>query len=195
MVVKMTKSQTTHTARHSKNDSITIEDYSDNWPIMGVLEITKLQKTLNSDNIVDIQHLGSTSIPNAMAKPIIDIYIAVNSLEQAKNTFVNPITAMGYVYWAENPSLDKLFFVKGMPPHGDKRTHHIHIVNSNSKHWHDAISFRDYLRASPKELNNYNKLKLKLSKKYKYDRESYTSEKNSFIKEILAKASIIKHGV
>ena len=39
---------------------------------------------------------------------------------------------MGYVYWAENPDLERMFFVKGMPPFGEKRTHHVNFLSYSS---------------------------------------------------------------
>ena len=47
-------------------------------------------KKILKDNLVFIEHIGSTSIPNLKSKPIIDILISVNSLEDVdlkKNEF------------------------------------------------------------------------------------------------------------
>ena len=62
---------------------------------------------------------------------------------------IQPLERLEYVHWAENPDRTKMFFVKGMPPFGTGRTHHIHV------HTPDAIApivgFRDYLVAHPEE--------------------------------------------
>lgn len=102
-----------------------------------------------------------TSLPNAMAKPIIDIYIGVNSIDLARQHYVEPIISLNYVYWDKNPNPNKLFFVKGMPPYGEKRTHHIHVVEYASDYWRDRIAFREYLKLHPREVERYNFLKLK----------------------------------
>ncbi|MFN7709539.1 MAG: GrpB family protein [Holosporales bacterium] len=38
-----------------------------------------------------------------------------------------------------------------MPPYGEGRTHHIHIVAHNSRYWRAVTLFRDYLCAHPEE--------------------------------------------
>src|SRR3989338_7201346 len=92
---------------------------------------------------------------------------------------------INYEYWADNPDKTRLFFVKGMPPYGEKRTHHVHIVELDSHHWRDKIAFRDLLRAHPDVAKEYEILKNDLAKRYRYDREKYTDEKADFIKKIL----------
>ena len=45
--------------------------------------------------VVEIQHIGSTSIPGMRAKPILDIGIAVVDFEAAKGC-IDPIMGLGY---------------------------------------------------------------------------------------------------
>lgn len=179
---------------NNEADSIKIADYDPNWINLANLEIEQLRSVIGDNNLVDIQHIGSTSIPGAMAKPIIDLYISVNSIYEAKKNYILHLVNLGYLYWDENPSPDKLFFVKGMPPYGEQRTHHIHMVLEGSVYWRDRIAFRDYLREYPQDLKSYNQLKLELSYQYRYDRENYTDAKNSFIKGILKKSGIKNGG-
>jgi GrpB-like predicted nucleotidyltransferase (UPF0157 family) len=84
------------------------------------------------------------------AKPIIDILVAVRSLAEARGTVIEPLQRLGYLFWAENPKTDRMFFVKGMPPYGVRRTHHIHITEATGEKWLN-LPFRDYLRARPDE--------------------------------------------
>jgi GrpB-like predicted nucleotidyltransferase (UPF0157 family) len=169
-------------------DEIEIVAYDPNWPRLFAQERSVLQGVLPADQVVSVEHAGSTAIPGLAAKPIIDIYIAVRSIGIARGTLVEPITAVGYVYWAENPDKDRMFFVKGMPPYGDRRTHHIHIVEPTSTSWNRAIVFRDYLRAHPDEAEKYRQLKHHLAQRYRSDREAYTRAKDSFVLAVLAKA-------
>jgi len=177
-----------------KKDNIVIEDYDQNWPRLAKQEINKILGVITDDNLVDIQHIGSTSIPMARAKPIIDIYIGVKSIDIAKQQYIDPIVSLGYVYWDENPNANKLFFVKGMPPYGEKRTHHIHVVKYGSDYWRDRIAFRNYLRLHPGDVQRYNELKIKLALDYQHDREAYTEAKNQFIVYILQCAGIKEGG-
>jgi GrpB-like predicted nucleotidyltransferase (UPF0157 family) len=79
----------------------------------------------------------------------------------------------------------RLFFIKGMPPYGIKRTHHVHIVESDSPHWINKIKFRDCLIAHPDKAREYAELKANLAQKFKYDREQYTEAKSEFVNRIL----------
>jgi GrpB-like predicted nucleotidyltransferase (UPF0157 family) len=171
-----------------KNDGIELVAYDEKWPEMAAMEIKRLRAALPQEGVLDIQHVGSTAIPGSLAKPVIDIQIAVVSLPTIKPIAVDTVEALGYQYWAENPDPERLFFVKGMPPFGKKRTHHVHIVEPSSKHWQGKICFRDYLIAHPEAACEYEELKRKLALKYRYDRESYTEAKSDFINAILLKA-------
>lgn len=169
-------------------DSIVLIPYQPNWPRMAADEIAALEAILPKNNIVDIQHVGSTAIPKMYAKPIIDIQIIVRSLDVMKLIAVPILQKLGYEYWDENPDPEKMFFVKGMPPYGEKRTHHIHIFTESAPYSRDKIRFRDYLRQHANAANEYQQLKEKLVKEHAEDREKYTREKEMFVKKILALA-------
>jgi GrpB-like predicted nucleotidyltransferase (UPF0157 family)/predicted acetyltransferase len=170
-----------------KNDSIELVAYDNQWPGMAELEIKSLRNVLPKNHIIDIQHVGSTAIPGISAKPIIDIQIAVDSLTTIKQTAINQLKMLGYEYWNENPDPERMFFVKGMPPFGEKRTHHVHIVELDSKHWQGKILFRDCLISHPEIAREYEELKRKLATEHTYDREQYTDSKAKFINEVLKK--------
>ncbi len=85
-------------------------------PTLAVQEIQNYGQALPSQHILDMQHVGSTAIPGLLAKPIIDIQIAVDSLLAVKTQAIESLKLLGYVYWDENPDPTRLFFVKGMPP-------------------------------------------------------------------------------
>ena len=173
-------------------DYVDIVAYDSTWPIKANMEINKLKSILPSSLVVDIQHVGSTAIVGMAAKPIIDIQIAVSSLNDIKIIAIPALQKLGYEYWQENPDPERLFFVKGMPPFGEMRTHHIHIVEPTSKHWNQKIYFRDYLISHPDIAKKYQDLKIQLAQQYTYDREEYTNAKSDFINRILKLACNIK---
>lgn len=173
----------------TQKDHIDIMPNNPEWIELAKTEIEKIKSLFPDGVIVDIEHVGSTAIVGLSAKPIIDIQIAVHSLDVAKIIAVPLLQKLAYEYWADNPDKARMFFAKGMPPYGEKRTHHIHIVELDSHHWHDKIAFRDYLRAHPDAVKKYESLKSELAQKYKYDREKYTDEKAGFIKNILQAAN------
>lgn len=168
-----------------KKDHVDIVAYNSEWPTKASAEINRLKEVLPLSKIIDIQHVGSTAIPGMAAKPIIDIQMAVHSLDEMKVIAIPALQKLGYEYWYENPDPERMFFAKGMPPFGEKRTHHIHIVEPTSKHWNGKINFRDYLIAHPETAKEYQALKMKLAQQYTYDREEYTNAKGEFVNRIL----------
>jgi GrpB-like predicted nucleotidyltransferase (UPF0157 family) len=109
--------------------SITIPD----GPLLFNEEAKRLRAILDPSLIVGLEHFGSTAISGLSAKPIIDILIAVRSLAAAQATFVETLRNLDYVYWADNPKKDRMFFVKGMPPFGSKRSHHVHVTEPDGE--------------------------------------------------------------
>jgi GrpB-like predicted nucleotidyltransferase (UPF0157 family) len=150
----------------------------------------QLRGVLDPAQVIGIEHFGSTAVPGLAAKPIIDILIAVASLAVAKATMVDPITSLGYLYWAENPKSDRMFFVKGMPPHGARRTHHVHITELGGEMCRRRLAFRDHLRAHPDEARRYEALKYELADRFANDRERYTDEKTEYLESVYSKIGL-----
>jgi GrpB-like predicted nucleotidyltransferase (UPF0157 family) len=132
--------------------------------------------------VLDIQHVGSTSIPGMIAKPIIDIGIAVTSFEEAR-VCIRPIERLGYVYRGEHRIPQRHYFVKG-----DSRTHQIHINEIDSRAWENLVLFRDTLIQHPRLAEEYAALKVDLAQRHPTDREAYLDGKAPFIERVLRMA-------
>ncbi|MCX6764168.1 MAG: GrpB family protein [Candidatus Nealsonbacteria bacterium] len=157
--------------------------YNPNWEKLYKKE-EKLIRSVIGEYIKDIQHVGSTSIPGAKAKPIIDIAIGVESLKIGKKC-IKPLKKLGYQYAYDSKIGGQHFFAKGKEKN---RTHYIHMIKLNGRYWKNCILFRDYLRKHKDIIKKYNNLKEKLAKIYKDDRDTYTIKKSSFIRIIIKKA-------
>lgn len=168
-------------------DEIEIVDYDPRWPQLFDDEAKRLRATLDPSLIIGLEHFGSTAVPNLPAKPVIDILIAVRSLPEAQAPFVESLRKLDYVWWAENPKTDRMFFVKGMPPFGSKRTHHVHVTGIHGEMWR-RLAFRDWLRAHPEEARSYGQLKRRLAAEHPTDREAYTDAKAAFIDSVMQKS-------
>jgi GrpB-like predicted nucleotidyltransferase (UPF0157 family) len=166
-------------------DEIEIVDYDASWPQLFDEERARLVEVLPPGQVLAIEHAGSTAVPGLAAKPIVDIFIAVRSIEVARTTLVAPILSVGYVYWAENPDPSRMFFVKGLPPYGARRTHHIHVIEPTSEPWLRVLAFRDYLRGHADEAERYQRLKRELAQCYPLDREAYTRAKDAYILRVM----------
>jgi GrpB-like predicted nucleotidyltransferase (UPF0157 family) len=168
-------------------DEVEIVNYDPRWPVLFDEEAKRLRAVLDPSLIVRIEHFGSTAIPHLSAKPIIDILIAVRSLADARATFVEALRNLDYVYWADNPKEDRMFFVRGMPPFGSSRSHHVHVTEQYGEMW-QRLAFRNYLRAHPEEAGTYARLKRRLAAEHPADREAYTDAKSAYIESVMRKA-------
>ncbi len=171
-----------------KQDPIELVAYDPQWPKKAAQEIKAVRSLFPEALIIDIQHVGSTAIPEMPAKPVLDIQIATSSLARIKPIAIEGLKTLGYVYWAENPDPERMLFIKGIPPHGKQRSHHLHIVEPQSRHWPEKLLFRDYLRKDADAAKAYARVKQSLAARYRYDRETYTSAKTKFIHDILRHA-------
>lgn len=145
-------------------------------------EKTVLEQAVDIQNIVRINHYGSTAIPDLIAKPTIDILIEIKNDTDIERLIAN-MQSVGYRYikQPDNPA-PHMMFVKGYTPQGFKgQVFHIHVRYSGD--W-DELYFRDYLIIHPEIADEYGKLKLELQNKYEHDRDAYTDAKTDFIKRI-----------
>ncbi len=167
-----------------KRGTVKLLSYSKSWKLEFEKEKKRLLETFGA-RIVAIEHIGSTSIPGAWAKPIIDINVAISSLNDAPS-FVKRLQEMGYEYMPERWFADRCFFPKGPE---SQRTHHLNLGEmSSDTAWVCPLLFRDYLTANPKELEAYCLLKKNLAAKYKNSRAEYTEAKSDFVRATLQKA-------
>jgi len=168
-----------------KAGTVKLVPYMECWIDEYVSERDCLQSIIGPF-VIDIQHVGSTSIIGCYAKPIIDLNIAVNDLNEC-DEIVRVLSNHEYEYRGNAGIPGRHFFVKGPR---ENRTHHIHVVEKKSIEWENQIYFRDYLRSNPNYIAEYNKIKIELAERYPNDRDSYTNNKSAFIESIIKKAKI-----
>ena len=156
---------------------IVIEEYNPNWPAEFETIKAHLQQTLG-DLAVQIDHIGSTSVPGLGAKNIIDIQITVHELV---DEIANKMQAAGYVLKPHlsdhvprgedpNPDLWRKRVFCERP--GDRRTNiHVRVLgNPNQKY---ALTFRDYLRAHPGSVKTLQLIKEQLARYHGDDLDAY----------------------
>ena len=164
-----------------ERDIVRLVRYTAEWKRLFEQEKTRLQAAIGP-YVLDIQHVGSTAIPGMVAKPIIDISIAVTNFEEAR-VCIQPIEGLGYEYRGEFGIPRRHYFVKG-----DPRTHHIHMNEIDSRDLENQVLFRDYLIQHPGLAEEYAALKAELAGRYPADREAYLDGKAPFIERVLGMA-------
>ncbi len=158
---------------------ITVTAYDPLWPKKfeeGSLPV----KDIMGDNCIAIYHIGSTAVPGAAAKPIIDMMAVVKSLERADDA-AEDFLKIGYEYLGEFGIAGRRYLRKG----GDERTHQIHIFQADD--WNNIgrhLAFRDYMRTHETKRDEYARIKLDLARRFPYDIDGYCDGKEAFVREI-----------
>lgn len=142
--------------------------------------------SLLGDQIVAIHHIGSTAIPDIVAKPVVDMLLEVRDIEGLDDHDAKMI-ARGYEPRGENGIPGRRYYVKD--PYG-QRSHHVHAFQEGDAQIERHLAFRDYLIAHPEDARAYGRLKHDLAAKYLYDSRGYTSGKDAFVREIDRRAKV-----
>ncbi|WP_010280861.1 GrpB family protein [Bacillus timonensis] len=144
----------------------------------------KVLKGIVKDELVEIFHIGSTSIPTiGYAKPIIDILMVVKDIGNV-DLYNSEIISWGYEPKGENGIVGRRYYIKGK----DNRTHHLHIFQVGSEHIKIHLDFKEYLIHNPSEAQKYGVLKIKLAKQYPNEHHKYQAGKQQFVNDLVDKA-------
>lgn len=157
----------------------------------------KLWNALNSIN-VEIEHVGSTSVPNLDAKPIIDIDIIYKRSSDFQVIKKN-IESLGYFHNGNQDIEGREVFKRngmGKDEVLDKITHHLYVCQHDCWELQRHILFRDYLRKHEIARNFYLNLKYQIAEETKQDKKLYANKKqmkaNSFIDFVIELSKIEK---
>jgi GrpB-like predicted nucleotidyltransferase (UPF0157 family) len=168
-------------------DAVALAPPDPSWPAGFAAEARAIRAALGpAGDALHVAHVGSTAVPGLAAKPVLDLLVVPPDGAWPAALLVDALAGLGYVHWADNPDPAHLFFVKGMPPFGAGRTHHVHV-----RPWAHAcpvLAFRDALRADAALAREYEALKRRLAALHPTDREAYTRGKDAFVARVLAAA-------
>lgn len=148
----------------------------------------ELLRPIFGNNLVRIDHIGSTSIPGISAKPQIDIMVEVNSLAFVKDVY-GQMKAAGFTPQGDYGGLipGEEYFTEDAST--GERISSVHVRQSGDPRLANQLNFRDYLRAHPEEMRRYEAAKQALFGEYKDDYPAYNAGKHLLIEEIEAKSN------
>lgn len=159
--------------------TIIVSPYNPKWPKLFQQEAALIREIFGPE-LVNIHHIGSTSVPGLSAKPIIDILAVVKDIEGV-DRFNEQMKAIGYEPRGEFGIAGRRYFPKG----GAERTHHVHAFQfDNIYEIERHLAFRDYLRAHPEVAHRYGQVKSQLAAQFSNDPEGYMDGKDALVKEI-----------
>lgn len=155
--------------------------YDPAWPVLFAQEAARLRTAIGA-HAMRIEHVGSTSVPNLLAKPVIDIAIAVTSTEAA-DACIEPLTSLGYEYrgmHGDDP--DRRYHVLDRE---GRRLIHIHLYILPAPAWGEMLRFRDALRRTPSLLAAYAAEKERVAAAVAWNKAAYSEAKGPFIRAVL----------
>lgn len=136
--------------------------------------LTKLEGVL-------IEHIGSTSIPGLLAKPIIDIDVIIDDINEVP-FFNEELASLGYVFQGDLGVIGRYAY---KIDNNSLPEHHLYLCISSQKGLVEHLIFRNYLMNNPEKRLEYENVKLSLSH---LDSDEYCLGKTDFIKKCLLSA-------
>lgn len=166
--------------KHVHNSTIHLEEYNPQWEELFLKEKKRIKSILQNQALM-IEHIGSTSVRDLLAKPIIDILLVVE--DAGVETYVKPLVNAGYTLRIKEPDFENHHMFKG--PDTDIN---LHVFSKGSKEIDKYIIFRDYLRTHKEARELYANTKKELSKKiWKYV-QNYADAKSDVVSQIMEQA-------
>ena len=159
--------------------TVRLREYTPLWAELYRIEAEALRDALGV-LALSVEHVGSTAVPGLIAKPILDIAVAIPAHAVVPKC-ATLLARLDYQYadWADLE--DDHTFEKGV-----ERTHHVHLVEVDSQQWSDYLRFRDALRCNAQLAQEYERTKMVLGTKFCSDRPAYTRAKADFIRHVLS---------
>ena len=164
------------------NAPITLVEYDSSWPELFEQESNQIHSVLGS-KALQIEHVGSTSIPGLCAKPIIDILLVVKDSAD-ESSYVPALAAAGYVLQIREPDWFEHRLFKG--PDTDIN---LHVFSLGTSEIDRMLRFRDWLRTNDTDRDKYAQVKRSLAKNKWRHVQHYANAKTSIIQEIMKRAN------
>lgn len=168
----------------TKERKYLFSDYDPNW-VTKFDSLKGFVERVFGDKVMQIEHVGSTSIPGMKSKPIIDMLVIVKDVKDLSKETDDMVKA-GYE-WGENYIAPDTLIYFNVGRDGEK-LENIHVCKEDSPKVKQFIVMRDFLRAFPDKAKEYSDLKEINFKKYPDSYIAYRNAKTAFLDEIQKEA-------
>jgi GrpB-like predicted nucleotidyltransferase (UPF0157 family) len=165
------------------SSQIQIMDYDPLWPAVFRRETDRI-RTLLGRRALQIEHIGSTSVPGLAAKPIIDILLVVADSSD-EPAYVPILERVGYSLRIRESNWHEHRMFKG-PAAGIN----LHVFSSSCPEINRVLNFRDWLRSNAADRDLYERTKRDLSENKWANVDDYADAKTAIIEEILARTAL-----
>lgn len=160
---------------------IKVVDYDPDWPKKFETHARRIADALGR-SALRIEHIGSTSVPDLAAKPIIDILVVVQDSAD-ESAYLPQLEAAGYVLRVREPD----WYEHRMFRTPEKDVH-IHVYSAGCQEIERYLTFRDRLRRNTDDRHRYERTKRELAAKEWADMNEYADAKTTMVESIIAAA-------
>ena len=162
------------------NATIILEEYNPLWATR-FTELRNLIRQALPQRAVSIEHVGSTSVPGLVAKPIIDISLEVPD-SSMESEYVPQLEAAGFMLKIREPEWWEHRMFK--TARGDVN---LHVFTKGCPEVRKMINFRDHLRSNPSDMKLYEAKKRELAAQRWQYTQNYADAKTEVIKQIFTR--------
>ncbi|KFN04249.1 GrpB family protein [Bacillus clarus] len=168
-----------------KGDEIKLVSYTDEWK----KEFCQVKNDIQASTNIEanrIEHIGSIAIEGMLAKPVIDVVVAVDDLSSVDKFIIEGLNTIGFLRLkVKRP--DEIVFAKFTDSSFQKLAHYVHLVEYEKELWSNLIFFRDYMNSNEEAKVEYVNLKLNYIKKCSTGIKEYIDHKESFVRSVFKK--------
>ena len=156
--------------------------YDPSWSQRYLAHAERIRSALG-EAVLSVEHVGSTSVPELAAKPIVDIVIEVHDSSN-ELSYLPALTGAGYRLRVREPAWHE---------HRMLRTSeidvHVHVFSRGCSEVKRMLAFRDRLRRSTEDRRRYEAVKRELAAMEWPDMNAYADAKSAIVESILARCS------
>jgi GrpB-like predicted nucleotidyltransferase (UPF0157 family) len=159
---------------------VVVADYDPEWPRWYERAAEGIRAALG-DKVLQLDHVGSTSVPGLAAKPLIDINLVVTDTTD-EEAYVPSLEAIGYELRIREPDWYEHRMLRNFDPPVN-----LHVFNTGCEEVDRMLSFRDHLRTNDADRELYERTKRELAaQRWKYV-QNYADAKSAVVQEILSR--------
>jgi GrpB-like predicted nucleotidyltransferase (UPF0157 family) len=168
----------------ARRHGVVLVDYDPLWPRRYEEAAARIREACG-DLLVDIQHIGSTSIPGIAAKPYLDIMPGVATYDDGFR-LIPAMESLGYESRGEMSIPGRHYFTKLIGDDEHIWKHNVHAYATDHIEWARHLVFRDALRANDALRDDYQALKHRLAVEHRDDVNAYAEAKSQFVERVIA---------
>jgi GrpB-like predicted nucleotidyltransferase (UPF0157 family) len=158
-----------------------VVDYDPEWPGLFRREADRIRAVLG-ERVVQLEHIGSTSVPGLAAKPIIDILLVVADPAD-EPAWLPDLEAAGYRLVIREPDWYQHRCLKGPDTNVN-----LHVYPPGCPEIERNLVFRDRLRGHPEDRAHYQRVKRELAERDWTYVQEYADAKTEVVEAIIARA-------